>query len=145
MRPEDRAYFATDDDTGDFDDDDVAPPRDRFALRTVVVHGLTFAAIFVALVYIEPYFERIFRGFDTKLPFITQLGILAAIRFQSYWYLIILGWLAGIGAIIRLDRTAGRNVSRAVGLTWIVLVLMFLAFVAISYLQPFMALRQKLN
>ena len=54
----------------------------------------------ILLVFVVPQFEEVFKGFGAELPAFTQL-IVAASRFMvSWWWLILLGLIVGIGSAI---------------------------------------------
>jgi hypothetical protein len=141
MLGDDRPGFAP-----DLDDDGTAQsPRDRFALRVAIVHGLSFAVVFVALNYAAPQFERLFIDFDTTLPAITQVALAFANWFDDYWFLAAVGWLVGIGAVAWLDNISGRGVARDVSFAWLIGVLLFLAFLVVAFFLPLVELIQMLS
>jgi len=128
------------------DDDGLAQPsRDGFAVRVAITHGLSFAVVFVALVYATPRFERIFRDFDTTLPKITQAALELADWFGDYWFVAAGAWLVGIGGVAALDQAAGRGAARGVSFAWLIGVLQFLGFLVVAFFLPLVELIQKLS
>lgn len=80
----------------------------EYDLRRAVRGGLMYPAViltalvavaFAMLVFVVPKLADVFEGFNVELPLTTRILIAAGDFFASYWYIVILGMVAGaIGA-----------------------------------------------